>query len=451
MHGTFLAFAVALASQASGVADPVELVAELGSPRYARREAAEVALTKLGRTALPALRAAATSADPEVQARAAAVLRQVEGALLVEATSVALDFADVPLADAIATINRRAGLKLTVVPEAPASWADRRVTIRSAGPLPFWKAVDALCAAGRLHYVFGGQGEFELGDATFPLYDGFAASRGMFDDRGPFRVQLASLQYQSEVHLGTEIALTPDATPDGATTPAAATNLPIKQFYLQMLVGAEPRLAVAPGGPVRVLEAIDDRGQSLVLPAPKETFLHDSGYLGVNPSPLVHLRVDLAHPDRPGARLKRVKGLIPLVVSTRKPDPFEIPLADATSKTFRQGKLAIRIGEVRVGQPDQGATIDLTIKLGEAPAGDGGGDDAIREVASPQQLEVLDAAGRMIPWFPSSSFYDGTEARLTLTLLDRGAAPAVPTTLRYHGVIRDRTDVPFEFRDLPMP
>ena len=146
--------------------------------------------------------------------------------------------------------------------------------------------------------------------------------------------------------------------------------------------------------------------------------------------------------------------MIPLVVSTRKPDPLEIPLADAANKSFAQNNVKIVVGEVRVGGADQASTIELSIKAGEDSFHRAEGDDdevaEIRSVASPQQLEVLDAAGRMIPWFPSSSFFNGEEAKLTLTLLDRGV-PTIPTSIRYHGVIRDQTEVPFEFHDLPMP
>ena len=202
-----------------------------------------------------------------------------------------------------------------------------------------------------------------------------------------------------------------------------------------------------------MIEAIDDQGRSLAVPIRHDLIQHESGYLGVNPSPLVHLRLDLMYPEGPVSRLKKLKGTIPLVVSTRKPDPLEIPLDHATNKTFRHHDVTINVGEVRFDQPGQGPTIELGIKVVNTPGLDpigNDGDGEIRSIASPQQLEVFDAAGRMIPWFPSSSFYNGEEARLTLTLLDRGG-PMIPTMIRYHGVVRDRVEVPFEFRDLPMP
>ena len=438
-------------------ADPTGLTMELGSSRFNQREAAEQALIKFGRAAIPALRGATSSPDPEVRFRAALILRKVEGALLVEPTQVSLNFDNAPLDEVVTALNRQAGIKLSLTPEIPALWSTRRVSMQTGKPLPFWKAIDQLCEVGQLHYVFGGQSDFEQGDSTLALYDGFATSQGLYDDRGPFRVQLTSLQYQSEVHLSADHGragkpkLGEATSPDGIKT----ENVASKQFFIQMRVGAEPRLSIAAGGAVKVIEAVDDQGKSLLLSPRGEFVQHDSGFFGVNPSPLIHLRVDLAYPDQPTARLKKFKGVIPVVVSTRKPDPLEIPLLDASRKTYTQGAITINLGDVRTGQPDQISTIELTIKSSEKAQDDTQGGDpddgALRTIASPQQLEILDANGRMIPWFPSSSFFNGEEARLTLTLLDRGAAPVVPTTLRYHEVIRDRTEIPFEFRNLPLP
>ena len=461
MHAALFAVLVVMADSPTGSPNPAALAAELGSPRYARREAAERALGGLGRPAIPALRAALASPDPEVRDRAAHVLGRIEGALLVEPTSIRLDFDDVPLAEAVTTINREAGLRLTLAPEAPALWAQRRITARSAAPLPFWRAVDALCAAGQLHYVFGGAADLDSTEPGFALFDGAAVASGRFDDHGPFRVQLVSLHAQSEVHLAGKPGAPLGFARDGTTTPAAGDpGVAIRQFYLQLLVGAEPRLTLSPGGPVRVLEAIDDQGRSRVAPSRGEFIEREAGYQGLGSSPLVHLRADLAYPEGPAGRLKKVKGVIPLVVSTRRPEPLAFGVADAAGRTFRQGGVELTVGELHPAGGEQPATIELTVRrLRDASARVRGGDDgeesddapdAVRALIAPDRLEVLDADGRLIPWFPSSTFHDGEVAHLVLTLIDR-KGPAAPASIRYHDVIRGRTEVPFEFRDLPMP
>ncbi len=427
---------------------------ELGSNRFAQREAAERALTGLGWRAISALKAAESNPDSEIRVRAESILKKVEGTLLTEPTMMHLDFTDAKLSDVVFALNQQTGLKLQLLPASAPSWEDRRITIRSGKSLPFWQAIDSLCQVGSVHYVFGGQGDFDQNEATVPLYDGFAAHQGKFADRGPFRIQLASLHCQSEVHLNGDPIANPEAILAGSMKVAATTpqGLTSRQFFLQVLVGAEPRLAITPSGPVQVFEATDDQGRSLVMPSRGAILHHESGYLGVNTSPLVHLRVDLAYPDGLARRLKRIKGSIPLNVSTRKPDPIEISLAIGSGQSVHQNGVTITLGELRLIQPDQPPTIELTIKARVSVANpDVEEEDAeVHAMTSPQQLEVLDAAGRTVPWFPSSSIYNGEEVKLTLTLLER-AGTLQPTTIRYHRVIRDRVEVPFEFRDIPLP
>src|SRR4051812_11580173 len=103
MIGAFLAFAVLTAQVPAS--DPSALVAQLGSARYARREAAASALEKLGRQALPALRSARDVKDPEIRSRASALITRIEGGLLTKPTLVTLDYRDRPLGEVIRSIG----------------------------------------------------------------------------------------------------------------------------------------------------------------------------------------------------------------------------------------------------------------------------------------------------------------------------------------------------------
>src|SRR6516165_9398580 len=78
MLGVNLALIVLL-GQAPTTPDPSELVARLGSPRYVEREEAAGALERLGRLAIPALRAAREARDAEIRTRAAALFNKIEG------------------------------------------------------------------------------------------------------------------------------------------------------------------------------------------------------------------------------------------------------------------------------------------------------------------------------------------------------------------------------------
>jgi hypothetical protein len=95
MLGANLALIVLIGQVPS--AESAVLVDRLGSPRYAEREAAADDLERLGRQAIPALRAARDARDLEIRTRALALVNKIEGALLTQPTLVTLDFEDQPL------------------------------------------------------------------------------------------------------------------------------------------------------------------------------------------------------------------------------------------------------------------------------------------------------------------------------------------------------------------
>ena len=132
---------------------------------------------------------------------------------------------------------------------------------------------------------------------------------------------------------------------------------------------------------------------------------------------------------------------MPVIVATRKPDPLKVPLEGATGKTFRSADVDLTVREVRAARDGQPAAIELTLKpLGGAvsQAADEVDPMAARLESPQQQLEILDADGEPLPWFPSSSFFNGEETRLTLSLLAQGTRPPQPSTIAYHGMTRAR-------------
>jgi hypothetical protein len=428
--------ALVLLSAGPSPGTPDSWVAALGSPRYAVREQADAALTRLGRAALSALRAASSSSDAEVRVRALAILARIEGSLLAEATPVELDARDRPLGDVLRELHERTGVELAsdFAPDLLA----RRVTLAAPGPLPFWKAIDELCSVAHLRYAPDSTG--------FRLREGATPVALPVSDSGPFRSRVTSLHYQSEIQLGTASA--DDLAPGDA--------IPARQFYLQLLVAAEPRLALVQDGPIRRLEAVDEHGQSLTLGGGSRTTLRSAGYLGVNASAALRLRVDLAYPESPSRRIRLLKGAVPVVISARTGDPVVIRLTDGPGTVARNGQVVLGLREVRPATDDRPASIEVSLASvdGASPPVGVGSDTEPESPSRPgsprQQVEVLDAQGQSLPWFLAAQRYEGAETRLTLSLVPQ-SRPAEPVAVRFHRVTRVATDVPFEFRDLPMP
>ena len=66
------------------------------------------------------------------------------------------------------------------------------------------------------------------------------------------------------------------------------------------------------------------------------------------------------------------------------------------------------------------------------------------------QLEFLDGKGRVCQSFVLGPARLGDGIRRTLQVAP-GPDGGPPVSVRHHGSIRAKVEVPFEFRDLPMP
>jgi hypothetical protein len=446
--------------------DPSALVAQLGSRRYVEREAAADALVQLGRQALPALRSARSARDLEIRTRASALVNRIEGTLLTQPTLITLDVQDRPLPEVLKAVGEQAGVKLTPVPENDPSLTSRRITLREPSPLPFWKAIDRLCDAGHLQYnPMGIQVHPITHQPVIPLFSRNTQTpqSGMLTfDTGPFRVSLVNLHFQRDVLFGQGASIPanrifPQAgvVPLQANPGATAGPAINEQFFAQVQLMGEPRLSLSQNGSLRVLEAIDERGQSLLPPANNGPFTqHVSGYFGLSSSSTLSLQVPLSHPTQPAKMIKRLRGTVSIAVSTRKPDPLVVPLSNTAGKSFQNDDVALSVQDIRVNPKTRQMSIDLSVRSYASSAGalaiQGAQGEFIyqRPDTHQQQIELVDAQGRALPWYNTS--YDGEGTRLTLTLAPQ-QDQATPTEIRYYSLARTATDVNFVFEDVPMP
>ena len=133
--------------------DPFEAkVQALGHPRYAEREKAARELLAAGEPAMKALRAAASSSDPEVRTRAALVAERIDRALrsqrLLVAPKLAIKLHKVPLKVAVTDVATKSGLRFQLDPGKDTD-LQRQVSL-DTGELPFWDAIAAFYAAAGL-------------------------------------------------------------------------------------------------------------------------------------------------------------------------------------------------------------------------------------------------------------------------------------------------------------
>jgi hypothetical protein len=128
------------------------LIKQLGSPKYAERQASGQALDRLGPAALPALNRAAKSVDPEVSRHARALVRRinkrVERDRLLAAKRVHLIYRDTPLMDAVADFGKKTGFVIQIEGDR-SKLAGRKITL-DTGKTTFWQAFDLFCVRAHL-------------------------------------------------------------------------------------------------------------------------------------------------------------------------------------------------------------------------------------------------------------------------------------------------------------
>ncbi len=219
---------------------------------------------------------------------------------------------------------------------------------------------------------------------------------------------------------------------------------------------AEPDLTIGRVGDVEGLEAEDDRGQSLVPGGPAV----EATPAGFNPNAIYNARsagasVALRYPERAGTRLRRLKGVLPVTVVGSRPDPLVAPLDRARWGTpARQGDVSLTVHDVRpVAEAANVRIVDLSLVRPEAqvqPAGFVAGYRAAiaPPAASQGWFEFVDEAGTTVARLPAQPIFGDDGQRRSLRVVEpQGRAVAV----RYVAPAWATLDVPFEFRDLPMP
>jgi hypothetical protein len=446
-------------------ADPDDLVSQLGASRYADRETASQALVRLGRPALTALRAARGSQDPEIRNRASGLVQRIEGFLLTQPTLIRLDFQRALLTDVVRSLSQQAGFKVALYPEGLPKWKYLRVSLQQPEPVPFWKAIDLLCDAASLEHNPGLHGIAGPREPTFALTDGPLRSPTPNYDHGPFRVSFMGIHYQHDLNYGAPAIgmiggigpLNGPARPARAANPTRGRIDPVSsvQFTAQLLVAAEPRLFISQSGALQITEAVDDRGNSLTLRSSGGPVVNRfAGYIGVMNGSVVQLQAQLRRPAIPGETIKKLRGVIPLSISSRGPDPLVVPLDQGSvGKRFANADVELTLDAIRTMPNTPQTLLEISVKASERsnPA-DNVESDAFGDVYRPdmhrQQLEIVDSRGRLVTWFPSG--VDTETSRLTLTLTNSpGSGPL--KELRYHTLTRTTLNVPFEFTDIPMP
>jgi len=451
---------------------PSELVRQLGSSRFAEREAATAALETMGAEALPAIRAVTDSTDLELRARAESLLAKIESSELTRASLVKLNVADCALDEVINNSESKWPNRLAWHPDVPEPVRRRPVTICEKAPLAFWAAVDRLCSAGDLHYIPGSPDGPGGGLPQFRLFLATGTATCPRSDAGPLRFELIGVRHFRQIDL------IPNPDSDGGArtrgVPPPRFGQRREEFNVALRVLAEPRMLITRLGEARVALAVDDRGQSLI-PGDKPHI--ENCALGAIPAQAcINFGLHLQRPERAGKLIKRLRLSIAVEVVTRKPDPLVIPLAEARGKTFRIGPTTVQI--LRLGKDASNhPSVELRVRIDEEIARrltqavrleyPNVWGQLVRPEITENVIQVFDQHGRQFPWTGGAEL-DGPWVSAKLALRPEGGPPvyeptsrgvvppdagksATPTELRFYDLARAIVPAPLEFADIPLP
>ncbi len=471
--------------------DAAALVEKLNSAAAAEREASK-SLESLGSKASPALRAASKSKDPEVRKRARALINKIEGNVLIQESSIRLDFQDATLDEIVKSLGKQAGFEVGLAQQGPQLGA-RRVTLREPQPVPFWKAIDRLCEVGQLTRQYQGMAPRGPGVSQPRLvlsYQPEPSTQPGYN-HGPFHFDVVSLFYQSQVSfnrparmrapqrivqgpdgVARKVAAPPaDPPAAGAPGPGEAKNagsapVRIVQFRVQFQVVPEPRMSISQTGPLQLLEAVDELGQSLLPPArddgraPGATVMMGGSMPGGTAANLI---AQLHRPESPGKLIKTLRGTVEVSVSSPRPNPLVISVEGAAGKTFQDDDRRVVVNSIDRGPLRMQEVFELTIDdlddLFPAEPVDGQGFGGrpltirrgfVRPFGNdPSQwpIQILTSTGQSIFYQTS---VDRDSRRVSLRLNQMPQMGEIKE-IRISSIIRASATIPFEFHDLPMP
>ncbi len=447
---TMLALAMLILTSAD---DPETstLIRRLGSARAAEREEASAAIETKGRAMLPALRAAKRdSHDAEVRDRATKLMARIEHDVLTRPTMITLDVRDRTLGEVIKAIGEKNQFDLSGELDRVRENLLRKVAFHEEKPVPLLTAIDRLCAAGGLRFGYGVDTPFAPPKFFFtnPMTFSPAGISGPVSDSGPFRVKILSVGYTLQRYRVLDRASGQDSD-----------RFLDERSPVLLVILAEPRLMIKSAGDPKILEAVDEQGQSLILPPdPDQQYMPSSD----GPDSIFQLQVQLKPRSRPGGTIKRLRGVIPVQAAELKPEPITVVLAGSQGKSFDGMDAVLTMKSIQLDPSKSELSIELLVRSKnedldvepDKPAEPGSippVPDSVPYLT--RQIIVLDEKGRRInQWGVGSRRIGPKEASVSMSDNPFHEGPAIiPSKLLFYGIIRTNAEIPFEFRDIPLP
>jgi hypothetical protein len=410
------------------------LIRQLADKDFQRREAASKALAALGPEALPALQEARSHSDPEVRRRLDELIPPLQRALALTPTPITLDVVNKPIREIIDELTKQTGYKFAGL-ENQGGESDKQVYTFHFDRVPFWQAMDEVCAAGG----FVLQQNYQSDD-SLRLFHQPESYVPFVSYDGAFKVIPTGFNYNRSNHFAQIIR----------TLPSQPSS---ESLHVNLTLAVEPKLPILRIGSVRLSAAEDEEKHSML---PRNSDAGNGIWGGRQPyfggghrSYVQQTQALLVLPSRTSRTVRTLKGSIPVTLLTdQRPAIVTDRILSTKGKKLTSGAATFYIEDVSElpGKVYQ-------FKMSVTEESKDGPDDWARIQSLQQRIELQDDKGNKQQFYFNSIGSNGVNtAQYTITVgPNDNAKIGPPAKLVFYAWVLMEHEVAFELKDLPLP
>jgi hypothetical protein len=432
LAGIFFALSVQAAAQdARAIVTQIDRLADAD---FRVRQQAAQQLLDMGSAALPLLRNNRSHPDAEVRRRLDELIQKLERDAALAPRLITLHVSKKPLEEIVGELARQSGYKIPTSGQPLNSAAGKGLYSFDFDRLRFWEALDRVCDAGGMSAHSSNDEmlrlSFQENYVPYRSYDGI------------FKVVATGFNY----YLNTNFGQLP-------RNPLQSGPNSFESLQANFIIMAEPRMPILKAGMIRLREALDSQGHSMIM-ADHRAMVASSWFSGRTPvnnmrTYMQSASVNLSWPAKSSRTVSVLKGTIPITLLVeKKPTVVTDKIMLAQGKKFNVGTTSFQIDKIERRNSHQ---YEFKMSYNDDNAEHNWDYGNIYSLQ--HRLELQDAkGGKCSSYINWTTFNSPTNAQFVLVANRGGLNKAEPPArLVYHVWVQMDQDVEFEFRDLPLP
>jgi hypothetical protein len=426
---------------------PIALVDQVLSPDLTISLEAQNKLEQMGLPVLAALRVTlGRTTDTNQTQKLQQLIDVIERQRLLRGTKIHYAERDISIADSISELSRESHIRLVLDSRNDQEWSNRKISLDTKESWQFWRVLDQLGQQGMFTYESSPGGSNSSMESKLRIIRA-NESRPPTSYAGPFRASLLSLEWFREV---TQVK--PGAKPKQ-----------LDEFIATVELIAEPGLLIERNGLPRIVEAIDSTEKDMRFGSKKLMSTNGVSNYSTrnwysNALSSLTYQISLGAPKSHEAKLKHLRGTLPISILARTDSLVTIPVDTSEGRVIQGPGFTAKLENYQRTASNlssfdvilQGVPINNTPQIASGPR-----QLTIGKLTPPflaeNHIQVFDRLGN--PYSTTSNIkviLRNNTANIHIQLHPVGLQNG-PLTLKYYGILAEVTEVPFDFKDIPLP